>query len=118
LRGETDTGAIIKIPANSLSDPLRSRRWGLVAATANNQSLRLQSPHPKNAALLAQTPIDQLPAGVLMNDLLRVWGQTYNAAHPDGSTNHLQAIQLDAYLWDGVSYSNYGQYVKSWRAEL
>jgi len=118
LRGETDAGDLVDVQANSLADPLRSRLWGFVAATAANQSLKLHRPHPQNAALLSQVPIDQLPEGVLMNDLLRVWGQNHNASHPAGSANHLKVIRLDAYRWDGASYSNYRQFVKSWRAEL
>jgi hypothetical protein len=118
LRGETDAGDLIDVQATSWSDPMRSRLWGLVAATANNQSLTLPSPHPRNAELLSRLPIDQLPEGVLMNDLLHVWGQTYNATHPAGSPNHLKVMRLDAYRWNGASYSDYGQFVRSWRAEL
>jgi hypothetical protein len=118
LRGETDAGDLIDVQVTSWADPMRSRLWGLVAATANNQSLKLQWPHPKNAALLSQLPVDQLPEGVLMNDLLRVWGQTYNATHPAGSPYHLKVMQLEAYRWDGASYSDYRQFVRSWRAEL
>jgi hypothetical protein len=118
LRGETDAGELIDVPADSFNDPMRSRRWGLVAATAENQSLKLQRPHPKNVALLSQVPVDQPPEGVLMNDLLRVWGQTHNSIYPAGSPNHLKAVRLDAYRWDGSSYSDYRQFVRSWRAEL
>ena len=118
LYGETDGGDLIEIQSNSWTDPLRSRRWGLVAATANNQSLKLQSPHPENAALLSQYPVEQLPEGALVNSLISIWGQDYNTSHPTGSPNHLRAIRLDAYRWDGVSYSNYRQFVRSWRAEL
>jgi hypothetical protein len=99
LRGETEAGELIEVQTNSLADPMRSRRWGLVAATAENQSLKLQRPHPQNAALL-------------------VWGQTHNSIYPAGSPNHLKAIRLDAYRWDGTSYSDYRQFVRSWRAEL
>jgi hypothetical protein len=118
LRGETDAGELIDVQGGSLADPMRSRRWGLVAATANNQSLKLQWPHPQNAALLSQFPIDQLPEGARMNDLLRAWGQAHNATHPAGSPYHLKIMQLDAYRWDGAGYSNYRQFVRSWRAEL
>lgn len=118
LRGETDAGETIDIQATGWSDALRSRRWGLVAATARNQSLGLQPPHPQNAALPLQLSADQLPPGVLMNDLLRVWGQTYNANHPSGTPSHLKVIRLDAYQWNGTSYTDYGQIVRSWRAEL
>ena len=118
LRGETEAGELIDVQADSLADALRSRRWGLVTATAENQSFKLQWPHPQNAALLSQLPVDQLPPGVLMNDLLRVWGQTHNSIYPAGSPNHLKAIRLDAYRWDGSSYSDYRQFVRSWRAEL
>ena len=118
LRGETETGEQIDLPAMSWSNPLRSRLWGLVAATARNDSLRLQSPHPMNAALLSQPGNEQLPDGLLMKDLLRVWGQSYNSSHPPGSQGHLKAIRIDQYRWDGTGYANYQQFMKSWEVEL
>src|SRR4051794_38214077 len=42
LRGETKAGDLIDVEASSFGDPMRSRRWGLVAAIAENQSLKLQ----------------------------------------------------------------------------
>ena len=118
LRGETETGELIDLPSMSWSNPLRSRQWGLVVATARNDSLKLQSLHPKNAALLSQLGNAELPEGVLMKDLLRVWGQSYNSNHPPGSAGHLKAIRIDQYRWDGSGSANYQQFVRSWREEL
>ncbi len=119
LRGETTSGEVIDISAVTLTDALRSRLWGLVAATANNDSFRLHSPHPKNAALLAvEGGVEHLPDGQLMKDLLRAWGDTYNAEHLSPSGYRLKAIRLDCYTWPGGQYSNYHQFVKSWREEL
>jgi len=118
LRGETETGELIDLPTMSWSNPLRSRLWGLVTATARNDSLKLRSLHPQNAALLSQFGNDQLPDGVLMKDLLRVLGQSHNSSHPPGTPGHLKAIRIEQYLWDGRSYTNYQQFVRSWREEL
>ena len=117
LRGETSSGEVIDVPAVTLTDAMRSRLWGLVAATANNDSFRLHSPHPKNAAVLAVAGgVEHLPDGQLMKDLLRAWGDIYNARH--SSSDRLKAIRLDCYRWPGGQYSNYDQFVKSWREEL
>ena len=119
LRGETTSGKVIDIPGVGLTDALRSRRWGLVAATANNDSFKLRSPHPKNAALLASAGgIEHLPEGLLMKELLRAWGETYNARHPSPSPYHLTAIRLDCYRWPGGEYSNFEQFIQSWREQL
>lgn len=117
LRGETASGQTIDIPAVTLTDAMRSRLWGLVSATANNDSFRLRSLHPKNGAVLAAAGgVEHLPDGLLMKDLLRAWGDIYNAQHP--SAFRLKAIRLDCYQWPGGQYSNYDQFVKSWREEL
>jgi hypothetical protein len=118
LRGETVSGETIDISAAKLTNAMRSRTWGLVAATIANESLKLPAPHPKNAALLAQMPADQLPEGTRLGDLLRAWGQSYNSRYPAPSPLHLKAIRLDAYRWPGREYSNFDQYVQSWREEL
>jgi len=118
LRGETASGAVINIPAVGLTNGMRSRNWGLVTATANNESLKLSSPHPKNAALLSQLSGGPIPDGVLMKDLLRAWGESYNSQHPVSSPDHLRAIRIDAYQWPGREYSNFYQFVQSWREEL
>lgn len=120
LRGETASGDVIDLPAVTLTDALRSRTWGLVAATANNDSLKLRSPHPKNVALLNATTgnAEGLPDGVLMKELLRSWGEIFNESHPPSSPDHLRALRIDCYRWPGGQYSNYYEFVQSWRAEL
>ena len=65
LRGETASGTVIEIPAVSLTNAMRSRNWGLVSATVNNESLKLSSPHPKNAELLSQMSSGPIPDGML-----------------------------------------------------
>lgn len=119
LRGETVSGDLIDLPAVKLTDALRSRTWGLVAATANNDSLKLRSPHPKNVALLAADGnVENLPDGVLMKELLKSWGEIFNESHPPSSPDHLRALQIDCYRWPGGQYSNYYEFVQSWREEL
>lgn len=118
LRGETSAGAIIDIPAITLTPAMRSRIWGLVAATATNQSLKLQSPHPRNVRLASRATSGQIPDGVLMKDLLRAWGEEYNSRLPASSPQQLKAIRIDAYQWSGGAYANYQQFTKTWREEL
>lgn len=119
LRGETTSGEVIEIPGVDLTDALRSRLWGLVAATANNASLKLRSPHPKNVALRSSSGgVENLPDGLLMKELLRSWGETYNLRHPSPSRYHLRAIRIDCYRWSGDQYSKYDQFIQSWREEL
>src|SRR5215813_1808922 len=118
LRGETVSGEVIDIPAISVSNAMRSRNWGMVAAIARNESLKLPSPHPKNAELLTKAGATPLPEGVRMNDLLKAWGESYNSRHAASSPTHLKAIRLDAYQWPGHEYSNFRLFVQSWRQEL
>jgi len=119
LRGESVSGDLIDLPAVKLTDAMRSRTWGLVAATANNDSLKLRSPHPKNVALLAAGGnVESLPDGVLMKELLKSWGEIFNERHPPSSPDHLRALQIDCYRWPGGQYSNYSEFVQSWRQEL
>ena len=118
LRGETSTGAMIDIPAITLTPAMRSRIWGLVAATATNQSVKLQSPHPRNVLLASQLANGQVPDGVRMKDLLRAWGDEYNERYSAASPNRLKAIRIDTYQWSGGAYANYDRFIRSWREEL
>ena len=118
LRGETVSAQEVEIPAIELAGAMRSRIWGLVAATADNQSLKLTHPHPQNVALMNQFGANALPDGVLMNKLLRAWGEAYNSRLTGASPTRLKAIRIDAYRWPGHSYSNYYEFVHTWREEL
>jgi hypothetical protein len=119
LRGETVSGEVIDIPAIELTDALSARNWGLVNATAVNSPFRLRSPHPANAALLEVAgSFEKLPPAARLPDLLQAWGNIYNSRLDPSSPRRLKAIRLDAYHWPGQQYSNYDQFIQSWREQL
>lgn len=119
LRGETISGEVVDIRAIELTDALSGRNWGLVAATVTNGPFNLRSPHPANAALLAaEGDVNKLQQGTRLPELLRAWGAIYNSRWPASSPRRLKAIRLDGYRWMGQSYSNYDQFMESWRQEL
>lgn len=117
LRGETVSGETIDIPPIGLTNAMYSRTWSMVNATINNQSFKLASIHPANAELIQHAGgVDKLPAGARIPDLLETWGRLYNEQAPE--TLRLKAIRLDRYRWEGGSYSNYQNFVETWRKEL
>ena len=119
MRGETSKGEIIDLPPVELTNALANNAWGLVAATVDNKSFAIRSPHPANLVLIAAAGgIEKLPPASRLNDLLRSWGTIYNSRLSPESPQRLQAVRLDAYRWAGGTYSNYDQPVQSWRAEL
>jgi hypothetical protein len=119
LRGETVSGEMVDIPAIELTDALSARNWGLVSATMANSSFKLHSLHPANAGLLgAAGSFEKLPPASRVPELLEAWGKIYNSRLPEASPQRLKAIRLDAYHWPGQQYSNYDQFIKSWREEL
>lgn len=119
LRGETVSGEIIEVRAIELINATYGRTWTMVNATIDNQSLKLQSPHPDNALLINQLGgIEKLPAGTRIPDLLTAWGNLYNKRLPADSPTRLRAIRLDQYRWSGRQYADYSTFVTSWRKEL
>jgi len=119
LRGETVSGEVVEIRPIELTNALYSRTWTMVSATIANQSFRLASIHPKNVELLnIAGGVDKLPPGARIRDLLETWGSLYNDRLPASSPQRLKAIRLDMYRWEGGSYSNYDNFIESWRKEL
>ena len=119
LRGETLNGDVIDLPAIELTNALSGRIWGLVSATVDNKSFLIRKPHPENVALIASSVgVKNLPRAARLPELLRAWGSIYNARFPASSEQRLRAVRLDAYRWDGGSYSNYDRLIQSWRVEL
>jgi hypothetical protein len=119
LRGETLDGETIDIRGAGLTNGLSNRTWGMVGATANNDSFRLHSLHPANERLLSQVgDFSNLPPGARMSDLLQAWGQLYNERLPQSSTRRLRAIRLDMYRWDSGEYAGFDRFIDSWRKEL
>jgi hypothetical protein len=119
LRGETIAGETIDLPAIELTNALTGRIWGLVAATVENRSFTIPSPHPENASLAAAVGgVEKLPRAERVSNLLRSWGAIYNSRLPASSTRRLRAVRLDAYRWEGESYGDYAHFIESWRAEL
>jgi hypothetical protein len=119
LRGETVSGATIDIRPIELTNALYSRTWTMVNATLANQSFKLASIHPENVELIARAGgVENLPPGARIPDLLETWGRLYNDRLPASSPQRLKAIRLDMYRWEGGSYSNYDNFIQSWRGEL
>ncbi|HET6976891.1 MAG TPA: hypothetical protein VFI24_11240 [Pyrinomonadaceae bacterium] len=119
LRGETVSGETVAIRPITLTNALYSRTWTMVNATIDNQSFKLKSIHPVNEELLRRYGgIENLPPGARVPDLLKAWGELYNARQQPSSPSRLKAISLDMYRWDGGSYSDYDKFITSWRQEL
>ncbi len=119
LRGETVAGETIDIRPIELTNALYSRTWTMVNATIANQSFRLTSIHPENVEMLGVVGgVENLPPGARIPDLLESWGRLYNDRLPASSSQRLKAIRLDMYRWEGGSYSNYDNFIESWRKDL
>jgi hypothetical protein len=119
LRGETVSGETIDIRPIKLTNALYSRTWTMVNATIGNQSFKLASIHPGNEELVRQFGgVENLPPGVRLPDLLRVWGDLYNKQQPGSSPQRLKAIRLDMYRWESGRYANYDKFIETWRTEL
>ena len=119
LRGETVSGDVVDIPAIELTNALSARNWGLVYGTVANGPFRLRSPHPSNAPLLGVAgSFEKLPPAARLPELLQAWGKIYNSRLSASSPQRLKAIRLDAYQWPGQQYSNYDQFIQSWREQL
>jgi hypothetical protein len=119
FRGETISGEVIDIPPVTIVNALDDKIWSIVSSVVNNDSFRLRSPHPDNTRLIARVGgVDQLPGATRLPDLLRAWGNRYNAILPEGSPHHLRRVRLDAYEWPEKEYANYSNYIKSWSVEL
>src|SRR5215211_6519505 len=119
MRGETASGEVIDLPPSELTDALSWRHWSLVGATVENKEFTIFKPHPSNGALAAAAGgVDKLPRAARLDELLRAWGEIYNARLPEDSPRRLRAVRLDAYRWEGGGYEDYERLVESWRAEL
>jgi hypothetical protein len=119
LRGETLAGQRIDISPIKLTNGLSGRTWTMVNATVDNQSFKLSSLEPQNAALLESSGgLEKLPAAARVPELLQTWGNLYNDRLPADAPNRLRSIQLDMYRWNSGTYSGYDTYVESWRKEL
>jgi hypothetical protein len=119
VRGETIRGEIVDIHPPHLTNALYGRNWSLVRATIDNESFKLRSPHPQNAALLrSYESLDKLPQGVRVPELLQAWGQLYNRRLPHSSPSRLKAVRIDVYRWDSGGFQNYDRFIETWRQEL
>lgn len=120
LRGETAAGETVNVNPTGLTNALFMRTWGLVAATARNESLKLgAATHPANLKVIEEFGgINNVPDGMRVPELIRAWGEMYNEKLPADSPTRLKSIRLEAYRWNGGEYSAYDTYLKSWTAEL
>jgi hypothetical protein len=119
LRGETAAGNSVDIAPIKIMNALDDRIWTMVNSVIANESFELRWPHPANERLLATTGnSDTLSRGVLLPDLLRTWGNRYNAKLPHDSPQRLVRVRLDKYRWSHKEYANYSEFVESWRVDL
>ena len=119
VKGETVAGEQIEVRPATLTNALYGRTWGMVLATVNNESFKLASPHPDNSFLLSRVGgVGNLPSGVRVPDLLKTWGQLYNARQQPDSPQRLKSITLVMFRWEGGSYANYDHQIDSWSEEL
>ena len=119
FRGETAAGNTIDIAPIKIMNGLDDRIWTMVNSVVANESLQLRWPYPANERLLATMGNrDTLPPGVLLPDLLRTWGNRYNARLAYDSPNRLIRVRMDEYRWSHKEYGNYSEFVESWRVDL
>ena len=119
LRGETVAGETVEVRPIELTNAMFSRTWTMVNATIANQSFKIARMHPENLDLLEHVGgIENLPAGARIPDLLETWGRLYNDRLPSSSPARLKAIRLDMYRWEGGAYSNYDNFIESWRKDF
>ena len=119
LRGETVSGETIDIPPITLTNALYARTWTMVNATVANQSFKIRNVHPANSMEVRELGgIENLPPGARVPDLLLAWGNLYNQRFDASSPQRLKAIRLDMYRWEGGSYANYDNFIRTWRQEL
>ena len=119
LRGETVSGETIDVRPIELTNALYSRTWTMVNATVDNQAFKLANLHPANTELLRQAGgLENLPPGARVPELLKAWGNLYNARLPGSSPQRLRAMRLDMYRWEGGDYADYDKFITSWRQDL
>jgi hypothetical protein len=119
FRGETASGEIVEIAPITLMNGMDDRIWTMVRAVVANESLELHSAHPANTRLTSEAGgIHKLPRGALLPDLLRVWGDRYNARLAVNSPDRLIRAQMDEYKWPEREYGNYSEPIQSWRVDL
>ena len=119
FRGETASGEIIDIPPVTIFNALDAMVTYVVQASIDNESLHIRSAHPDNIKLIQSAgSIENVPRAVLLPDVLRVFGERYNAKLSGDSPQRLIRVRLDAYRWPEEEYGNYAQYLESWNVEL
>jgi len=119
FRGETASGEIIDIPPVTIFNALDGMVTYVVQAAVDNESLQLRFAHPNNVKLIQSAgSIENVPRAALLPDLLRVFGERYNAKLSGDSPRRLVRVRLDAYRWPEQEYGNYAQYLESWNVDL
>ena len=119
LRGETVSGEIVDLPPIQLTNALTGRNWSLVSTAVENKSFKIRWPHPENARLAASFGgAEKLSPSLRLDDLLRAWGEIYNARLPQSSNQRLRSVRLDKYTWEGGIEGEFDRFVESWRTLL
>lgn len=119
FRGETASGDTIDIPPAPIFNALDGMIFHMVNAVVANDSLQIRYPHPDNARLIQSVGnIESVPPAALLPDVLRSFGERYNARFSEDSPRRLVKVRMDAYRWPKDEYGNYAEYIKSWSVEL
>jgi hypothetical protein len=119
LRGETQSGRVIDIPAARITDGLTGRNHMMLYYVMGNLSFEIASPHPANVALMAALGGRAgLPRAARVSELLRSWGTAYNARRSPDSPERLHAMILVEYRWPGQRYADYAHVQRQWKIEL
>ena len=119
LRGETVEGEVVDLPAIHITNSLTGRNHMMVSYVVGNRSFMIDSPHPKNVAVLTRrSGVKNLRQGERVDALLASWGESYNQALAPGSPQRLREIRLVKYRWPGGTYENFTEYLSSWKVSL
>jgi hypothetical protein len=119
FRGETASGDTIDIPPVKILNALDGMVFHMINAAVANDSLHLRYAHPDNLRLIQSAGgIENVPRAALLPNVLRIFGERYNAKLAADSSGRLVRVRLDAYRWPQVEYGNYAEYLESWNVEL
>jgi hypothetical protein len=119
FRGETASGDTIDIPPIRIFNALDGMITYVIGAAVANDSLQLKSPHPDNVRLIQSAgSIESVSRAALLPDVLRAFGERYNAKLSGDSPKRLVRVRLEAYRWHQENYGNYGEFVEAWSVEL
>lgn len=119
FKGETASGDTIDIPPVKIFNALDGMIVYVVNAAVNNESFQLRYAHPNNIKLIQSAgSVESVPRAALLPNVLRIFGERYNARISGDSPQRLVRVRLEAYRWPEKEYGNYAEYLESWNVEL